>query len=278
MFAKRREIVFVKFEAAGNDFVLIDNVLNKINSKNRLSSLARKMCDRKFGIGADGLLLREKSRIADVRMRIFNSDGSEAQMCGNGARCFAYNFFSRIQTRRDHFVTLETKAGLVKARVSGDNVRINIAAPKGLKLDIPLIVSNRSIKANFINTGVPHTVIFVQGLDKIDVNDLGREIRYHRHFAPEGTNVNFVEVLNRGTIQIRTYERGVEAETLACGTGSIAGALITSLKMKENINKIKVHTAGGEILKVDFKHSKSGFSDVWLEGKVRLVYKGEYYV
>jgi diaminopimelate epimerase len=278
MFTMSGKIVFVKLEAAGNDFVLIDNVLNKINSKDRLSNLARKMCDRKFGIGADGLLLREKSRIADVRMRIFNSDGSEAQMCGNGARCFAYNFFSRIQTERDHFVTLETKAGLVKARVSGDNVRINITAPKDLKLDIPLILSGRAIKANFINTGVPHTVIFVQGLDKIDVNVLGREIRYHRYFAPEGTNVNFVEVLDRDNVQIRTYERGVEAETLACGTGSTAAALITSLKMKEDISKIKVHTAGGETLKVDFMRSQSGFSDVWLEGKVRLVYKGEYYV
>ena len=175
-------------------------------------------------------------------------------------------------------MTLETKAGLVKARVKGDNVRINITPPKGLKLEIPLIVSGRCIKANFVNTGVPHTVIFVQGLDKIDVNALGREIRYHRHFAPAGTNVNFVEILNPDTIQIRTYERGVEAETLACGTGSIAGALIASLKIKEDINKIKVRTAGGEILKVDFMHSKSGFSDVWLEGKVRLVYKGEYYV
>ena len=278
MFKMKGKIVFVKLEAAGNDFILIDNCLYRINSKDRLGDLARQMCGRKFGIGADGLLVKERSQAADVRMRIFNSDGSEAQMCGNGARCFAYNFFSRIKTKKDLFVTLETKAGLVKAQVSGDRVRINITAPRDLKLDIPLIVGGRAIKSNFINTGVPHAVIFVQGLDKIDVNVLGREIRYHRCFAPAGANVDFVEVLNRDTIQIRTYERGVEAETLACGTGSIAAALIASLKIKEEINKIKVHTAGGEILKVDFEHNRSGFKDVWLEGKVRLVYKGEYYV
>jgi diaminopimelate epimerase len=175
-------------------------------------------------------------------------------------------------------LALETKAGIVKARVFKDNVKINLTPPKDLKLDIPLKVSGRVIKVNFINTGVPHVVIFVQGLDKIDVQTLGSEIRNHRYFAPAGTNVNFVELLNRDSARIRTYERGVEGETLACGTGSTAAALITSIKMNKNINKIDVHTAGGEILKVSFNKSKNSFSDVWLEGRARLVYRGEYYV
>jgi len=273
-----KSIIFDKLEGAGNDFVLIDNRVYKISSTRLLQALARKMCDRKLGAGADGLLVLENSRVADVRMRIINADGSEAEMCGNGARCFAYAF-SRMKRIPDNFsLALETKAGIVKARVFNDNVKINLTRPQGLKLDIPLKVSGRVIKVNFINTGVPHAVIFVQGLDKIDVQALGREIRNHRYFAPAGTNVNFVEVLNRDSIRIRTFERGVEGETLACGTGSTAAALITSIKMNKNIEYINVHTVGKEVLKVSFVRSKGSFSDVWLEGRARLVYRGEYYV
>ncbi len=275
---KNKRINFDKLEGAGNDFVLIDNRVYKISSTNLLKTLARKMCDRKLGAGADGLLVLERSKVADVRMRIFNADGSEAEMCGNGARCFAYDFSRKNKALNNFSVALETKAGIVKARVFKDNVKINMTRPKGLKLDIPLNVSGRVIKVNFINTGVPHAVIFVQGLDKIDVKTVGPEIRNHRYFAPAGTNVNFVEVLNRDSVRIRTYERGVEDETLACGTGSVAAALITSIKITENIDKINVHTAGGEILKISFEKSKNSFSDVWLEGRARLVYRGEYYV
>ncbi|MCX5708075.1 MAG: diaminopimelate epimerase [Candidatus Omnitrophica bacterium] len=274
----KKKIDFDKLEGAGNDFVLIDNRVYKISSTKLLQALARKMCDRKLGAGADGLLVLERSRVADVRMRIINADGSEAEMCGNGARCFAYNFARQKKALNNFSLALETKAGIVKAQVFKDNVKINLTPPKDLKLDIPLKVSGRTIKVNVINTGVPHAVIFVQGLDKIDVQTLGCEIRNHRYFAPAGTNVNFVEVLNRDSMRIRTYERGVEAETLACGTGSTAAALITSIKMNKNIDKINVHTAGGEILKISFNKSKNSFSDVWLEGRARLVYRGEYYV
>jgi diaminopimelate epimerase len=274
----KKMIKFNKLEGAGNDFVLIDNRIYKISSTRLLQTLARKMCDRKLGAGADGLLVLERSRVADVRMRIINADGSEAEMCGNGARCFAYNFARKNKALKNLSLALETKAGIVKARVFKDNVKINITRPKDLKLDIPLKVSNRVIKVNFINTGVPHAIIFVQGLNKIDVQNLGCEIRNHDYFAPSGTNVNFVEVLNRHSVRIRTFERGVEGETLACGTGSAAAALITSIKMDKNVNKINVHTAGGEILKVSFNRSGDSFSDVWLEGRARLVYRGEYYV
>ncbi len=275
---KKEQIKFVKLVGAGNDFVLIDNRVYRIRSTGQLKNLAGRICDRKFGAGADGLLVMERSRAADIKMRIFNADGSEAQMCGNGARCFAYNFFAGGKAGKDLFVKMETMAGIVKARVDQDNVMVNLTDPKDLKLDIPLLLDGRRLKVNFINTGVPHIVIFVQGLDKIDVNTLGRQLRYHPHFAPAGTNVNFVEAVSRDSIRIRTYERGVESETLACGTGSTAAALITSLKMAEDVNKIDVRTAGGEILKVSFKKFAKGFKDVWLEGKARLVYKGEYYV
>ncbi len=278
MVVKNRKIIFAKLVGAGNDFILIDNRVCRITTSDQLKDLARKMCNRKLGAGADGLLVREKSKVADLKMRIFNADGSEAEMCGNGARCFAYYFSGVKKTGKDFLLALETKAGIVKARVNADNVRINITQPKDLKLGIPLKVSGRTIKVNFINTGVPHAVIFVEALDQIDVLGLGREIRYHRFSAPAGTNVNFVEVLSFDSIKIRTYERGVEDETLACGTGSVAAALVAGVKIAPEINKINVHTAGGEVLKVNFIKTEHGFKDVWLEGKARLVYRGEYYV
>ncbi len=278
MVAKNNAIRFVKLVGAGNDFVLIDNRVYRIISSDRLKDLARKLCDRKFGVGADGLLVAENSKSADLKMRIFNADGSEAQMCGNGARCFAYYFSLGKETKKDFFLTLQTLAGMVKAQVNADNVRINITQPKDLRLNVPLKVCGRIIKVNFINTGVAHTVIFVEGLQQLDVVGLGREIRYHNYFVPAGTNVNFVEVTSPSTIKIRTYERGVEDETLACGTGSVAAALVTSVITAGVMNKIKVDTFGGESLKIYFTRIEKVFKDVWLEGKSSLVYRGEYYV
>ncbi len=275
---KNKKINFVKLVGAGNDFVFIDNRICRITSLAQLKDLARKMCERKLGVGADGLLVLEKSGIADSKMRIFNADGSEAQMCGNGARCFAYYLSGGKQPGKLLSLAMETKAGIVKAHVNGDNVKINITQPKSLKLGVPLKVSGRDIKVDFVNTGVPHTVIFVEGLDKIDVKSLGREIRYHRFFAPAGTNVNFVEIMGPDSIKIRTYERGVEDETLACGTGATAAALIAGYKIFEQANKFNVCTAGGEILKIYFTRVGKTFKDVWLEGRAKLIYRGEYYV
>jgi diaminopimelate epimerase len=271
----RKKIEFTKTVAAGNDFVVIDN--RRQAKGYRLKALASKICDRKYGVGADGLLVLEKSKIASVRMRIFNPDGSEAEMCGNGARVFSLYVSENFQAKKEK-LKIETKAGIVDAEVQGEIVKVKLTDPAGIKLDIPIQVNNRSLRVNYINTGVPHTVIFVQGLYNIDVKGLGRQIRNHARFAPAGTNVNFVEVLSRRSIKIRTYERGVEDETLACGTGSTAAALITSMKLPVTVNSIQVHTQGGEILKVYFEKNRTGFKDVWLEGKVRIVYEGVYYV
>lgn len=254
--------------ASGNDFVLYE--ARQHNPE--YPKLARKICDRKFGVGADGLLVLEKTRRADIRMRIFNADGSEAEMCGNGARCVAA-FIARPKAR------IQTLAGIIESRVSGDKVKIKLTDPKALKLEIPIKVFGRTMHVNFINTGVPHTAVFVEGLDKIDVRALGRQIRFHKRFAPAGTNVDFVEVINRNSIKLRTYERGVEDETLACGTGSVAAALVTSFEFQAPGEKImNVHTKSAEILKVYFKEEKNKFTDVWLEGKAKAVYSGVYYV
>jgi diaminopimelate epimerase len=269
-----KAIEFIKMVASGNDFVVIMN-----SPQSRVHSprvLAKKICDRKFGIGADGLLILEKSKVADVKMRIFNADGSEAQMCGNGARCVALWMISKLRTKKSK-VNIETKAGIIESQVTDNEVRIKLTDPKDIKLDFPIGVNSRTVHVNFINTGVAHTVIFVQGLDKIDVFNLGRLIRYHRIFKPRGTNVDFVEVLNNHSIKVRTYERGVEDETLACGTGIVASSIIFALKTATG-NKIRAQARSGEILTVYFKKENSNFSNVWLEGNVRIVHKGAYYV
>ena len=260
-----QKIKFVKMVAAGNDFVVLDK--QPVGS---LCALAKRLCDRKFGVGADGLLLIDKVKHTDLRMRIFNADGSEAEMCGNGARCVA--LISGKQKTK-----MLTPAGVINARVCGSQVKIQITDPKKIKLDIPLEVNGRPIKVNFINTGVPHVVVFVQGLDKIYVTGIGRTIRRHVRFQPAGTNVNFVEVKGNDLILIRTYERGVEDETLACGTGSTAAALIFALKNNLN-NLVRVKTQSGETIKIYFNKSKGKFKNVWLEGSARIVYKGEYHV
>lgn len=264
-----KKINFTKMVASGNDFIVIEGVKSGIKN---YKFLAKEMCDRKFGVGADGLLVLDKSRRADVRMRIFNADGSQAEMCGNGARCSA--LYSMLHLTKKHNLKLETKAGIIETDVKVDNVRIKLTQSKDLALDLPIVVNGRELAVNFINTGVPHAVIFVQGLENINVFGLGRAIRKHKEFSPRGTNVNFIEVLNDNSLGIRTYERGVEDETLACGTGSTASALIFALKSGAQ-NKVNVHTKSGEILKVYFKHD---LSDVWLEGRGKIVYKGEYNV
>lgn len=257
------KINFTKMVASGNDFVVIGR---------GQKALARKICDRKSGIGADGLLVLGKSKIADVRMRIFNADGSEAEMCGNGARCAA------LYTNKTT-VKIETKTGIILSRIQGSNVKIKLTDPSNIRLNLAIKVNKGALRVNFINTGVPHTVIFTHGLEKISIVDLGRQIRYHKKFIPAGTNVDFVETLDNNSISVRTYERGVEDETLACGTGAVASALIYSiLNTRYSIRKVNVLTRGKEILKVYFKKMNNSFKDVWLEGKARIVYTGVYYV
>lgn len=255
--------------AAGNDFVVVRQELS-----GNLVKLAQAICDRKFGIGADGLLVLEKSGKADIRLRIFNTDGSEAEMCGNGARCVA---LYAAKLLRKSVLNIETKSGVIKALVKGSIVKVKLTEPKNIKLNLSVKLSGRNLLLNSINTGVPHAVIFSAGLDKINVKEIGRLIRYHKAFFPKGANVNFVEVTGNNSIKVRTYERGVEDETLACGTGSTASALIFALKNGAK-NKVNVKTRGGEVLKIYFKNNFNALSDIWLEGNVKTVYKGEYNV
>jgi len=211
-------------------------------------------------------------------MRIFNPDGSEPEMCGNGARCLAR--FAFIKGIASAETVMETRAGNVEAWVKGKKVKVRLVNPSDINLNFKISLKPRgSQKINFINTGVPHAVVFVPALSKVDVQNLGRAIRYHKRFAPSGANVNFVTLQGKNSLYIRTYERGVEDETLACGTGAVASALISGLQGKVS-SPVEVHTRGGEVLKVEYIIEKDRkriekFKGVWLEGEVRVVYEGE---
>jgi len=269
-----KKINFTKMVASGNDFVVVDEL------KANLHSLARRVCERKTGIGADGLLTIKKKRAGYFNMRIFNPDGSEAEMCGNGARCLALYANRKFKIKK---LNLYTKAGIIEANVNKDTVKIRMSHPKDCQLDISVDLPEKYIKVNYIDTGVPHSIVFVEGLNLIDVVNIGRGVRYHNKFKPRGTNVDFIEVYDKDLIGVRTYERGVENETLACGTGSVASSLITFLKVFENKPKpktftVKVKTLSTEILKVHFDYKNDKFYNVWLEGKSQIIYKGEYNV
>lgn len=271
-----KKINFTKMVGAGNDFIVIDAAPG-LNYK----KLAVQACDRTQGIGADGLLILDKSSKADYKMRIINSDGSEAEMCGNGARCIAA-YVTRNKKPRKKMFTVETLAGIISATATGEVARVRLSAPTGYQADVPLTVNDRRMRVSYIDTGVPHAIVFVDGLDGIDVAGIGRDIRHHERFQPRGTNVNFVEQVNERLVSARTYERGVEDETKACGTGSVAAAIVAYRKANPSVNDKKtagmnVRTASGEILEVKFDLTKGVVSNVWLKGSANFVAKGEYY-
>jgi len=266
---------FCKLSASGNDFILIDT-LKAVLSQNYLRKFAAKHCVRKTGIGADGLLVIEESLKADFKMRIFNSDGSEAEMCGNGARCAALWFFRRKKSKS--FTEFETKAGMIEARRVKDRIKIKMPPPLNLELGISLRAAGYALTVDFVNTGVPHAVVETDNIGKVDVEKLGRAIRFHKRFAPAGANVDFMEHSGGGRIRIRTYERGVEGETLACGTGSAASAIISLNRFntggKRNKGKINVKVKSGETLTVFFERENGAVKNYWLEGKAEMLYKG----
>ncbi len=267
-----RQVQFTKMVASGNDFVVIDNRKGIIPASG-IKSFASGICNRNYGVGGDGLLTIEKSRRADFRMRIINSDGSEAEMCGNGARCIAlYANLNGIAGRKMSF---ETLAGIIEAQITGRQIKLKMSDPKNLKLDLNLDLSDGAYNVNFVNTGVPHAVIFADRVEGLDIGRIGREVRYHSAFAPKGTNVNLVEAAGSNTLKVRTYERGVEGETLACGTGVTASAVIAA-SVKGFKSPVACMTKSGDKLKVYFRKEASGFTGVYLEGGAKTVFSGKY--
>lgn len=263
---------FLKVSGTGNDFIVVLNLKNKYNYN--WSKLACILCTRCVSIGADGLVVLERSKKANARMRIFNPDGSEAEMCGNAARCS-----SRVLVREglssSSAVQLETLAGIITAQVKGNNVKIKMSNPKNFTDDIYVKIESKNYEGSFINTGVPHAVFFVEEIIPIDLQKIGPKIRYDKQFQPAGTNVNFVQVLSRNSISIRTYERGVENETYACGTGAVASSIIGYLKGILQTKRIKVLTKGGELY-VEIECSNGEITDVYLESPVEIIYSAKY--
>ena len=264
------QIAFYKMSGSGNDFIIIDN-RNRVVDENNLQNFIDRVCRRKISVGADGLILVEESENVDFKWRFFNSDGSSAEMCGNGARCVArFAYLNEISGTK---VSFETKAGIVSAQVKNDEVKIKMPDPIDLKIDYNLELKNGLKQVCSVNTGVPHVVITVDDIDDVEVVKTGREIRFHDSYAPAGTNVNFIWAGKDNAILIRTYERGVEDETLACGTGSVAAAIIMHYKLKGK-SPVKVITRGGGCLYIYLEENDGRFYNVFLEGDARVIYKG----
>ena len=265
------KIEFYKMSGSGNDFIIIDNRNNIVDESN-LSNFIVNVCRRKMSVGADGVILVENTDNADFKWRFFNSDGSVAEMCGNGARCVAR--FAYLNNIAGSNMSFETLAGLVKAEVIEERVKVKMTDPFDLETDVAIEFKNGLTSIYSINTGVPHVVMVKNSIDDIDIVKIGRKIRYHDRFLPAGTNVNFVCHIKDNTIAIRTYERGVEDETLACGTGAAASAIVMAHKMKLD-SPLSVLTRSGEYLNIFFKEKEGQYYDIYLEGDARIIYKAQ---
>ncbi len=264
------DLDITKIVATGNDFIILDNISGKYSDKQiDYSELARELCTRRFSVGADGLLVLEDHPEADVRMRIINPDGSEVDMCGNGARATAFYVYTK--GAKDH-LSISTGAGIIHAWNEGDNVKLKMSDPKEIIMDRDLEVDHEKMTAHTLNTGVPHVVCLVEDIENYPVEKIGSKIRYLSDFAPEGTNVNFVAMQDKNIASVRTYERGVEAETLACGTGSVASAIVLCL-LKRAESPVTIITSSKEELKVYLDLAGGTVRDVYLEGACRIVFK-----
>ncbi len=277
-----QRVHFYKMTGTGNDFVMIDNRKGLIDSEH-CQEFVRLVCRHKLSVGADGVILIENDSEVDFRWRFFNADASEAEMCGNGARCAArFAYLTGIVDRPR--MAFRTLAGIIKAELLDKKVKVQMPVPHSLSMNLKIEASGRSFDLDFINSGVPHAVCFLadeRELEAADVAGWGRSLRFHSHFQPAGTNVDFVCVQDNHHIIVRTYERGVEGETLACGTGAIASALISAARDLV-ISPVEVRVRSGELLTIYFQASPGSghsgdiqFKEVYLEGEARVAYEAD---
>ncbi len=266
------ELRFSKYSGAGNDFILIDNRDGSFPYYRK--DLIPAMAARKVSIGTDGVILLEQSDKADFRMRYFNCDGGEAEMCGNGARCLIA-FAKKLGIEKEKY-TFETMERILCARFVDNDIEVEMGPPVDVQPQISLDAGGQGYTVHYINTGVPHAILFTDDIENVDVVGLGREIRYHEKFQPKGANVDFVEIDDEDYIKIRTYERGIEDETLACGTGMMAAAIISHLVHKVKI-PVWLLVRSNEILRVDFDNNNGTYENVTLRGPAALIYDGVYY-
>ncbi len=271
LYQRIKEETFFKVSASGNDFIVLLNLDGKVSHEEG-KILARRLCRPKFSVSADGFILieRPENPMAQVAWRFYNADGSVAEMCGNGARSCA-RLLAALNLVPNPFY-LETLAGLIFCEVRGDRVKVALGTPRDLNLRLVLKTEHDLYLAHFVNTGVPHAILFWEDIESAPVEKIGPVIRYHESFKPAGTNVNFVEVVkdqDRVFLKVRTYERGVEGETLACGTGASASAYV-SFKLGLVSFPVQVLTRGGEELIIDYDSERE---TLYLEGEARLIGK-----
>ncbi len=255
-------IPFYKYQGTGNDFVIIDN-REHLFSKND-TKLISHICDRRFGVGADGLILLENHPSVDFRMVYYNSDGNESSMCGNGGRCICA--FAKMLNIISDKTTFEAIDGMHEAKFEGDMVHLKMK-------DVTAI--NRQESFTFLNTGSPHHVQVVDDLDNLDVQKEGAILRYSKRYGREGSNINFISQTGEGSFSVRTYERGVEDETLSCGTGVTAVAIAAYDTGLTNLHNIKLKVQGGN-LEVSFEKNDSGYHNIFLIGPATFVFRGEW--
>ena len=263
------EISFWKMHGAGNDFILVDDRGLTFPAGDR--AWLAQVAGRRTGVGSEGIILIQPAADADFRMRFFNPDGSEVDMCGNGARCVAR--LAHEIGAAPACMRFNTGAGLLRAEVEGGLVRLHLTEPKDWRLRRTLRLSDRELPYSFVNSGVPHAVAEVADLAGLDVARLGAEVRYHPDFAPKGTNANFIAVTGPCALRIRTYERGVEAETLACGTGIVAAGLLAG-RLGRVTPPVAITCASGDVLEVNYRLTPSGAEDVTLLGPAAHVFRG----
>lgn len=264
------KIPFWKMHGAANDFIVVDDRAQTFPAQDA-RWLAEVMA-RRTGVGSEGVLLVQPSQRASFRMRFFNPDGGEVDMCGNGARCIAR--LAHEIGAAPQAMSIETPAGIVRAEARGDLVQLFMTEPKDWRFDRTLDVNGQTLAYGFVNSGVPHVVVRVDDLAATDVQGLGRAIRYHADFAPKGTNANFIQITGADSLRVRTYERGVEGETLACGTGMVACGLIAG-KAGRVKTPVQVTCASGDTLIVDFTPTADGATNVTLLGPAVHVFRGE---
>ena len=264
---------FAKMSGTGNDFIVIDHRRPLIPEQDQ-AEFVSKVCRRMFSAGADGVILIENSKNADFAWRFYNGDGSVAEMCGNGARCAAR--FAYARGIADKKMRFETLAGIIEAEILEDNeVSLLMTAPFDYKKGLSVELGGTAKDVSFMNSGVPHAVLFVDQDADIPVKEWGKIVRFHELFQPAGTNVNFVQSLGDGVIRVRTYERGVEDETMACGTGAVAAAIFAAEK-GISASPVSVTTSGGEQLRIVFDLQEDGTAEkVYLQGPAKIIYIGQ---
>ncbi len=265
-------IPFTKMSGAGNDFIICDH-RKPFLAENEMAELARLICRRKFSVGADGLILIENDPQVDFLWHFYNADGSLAEMCGNGARCaarFAYDLGIAPASMR-----FKTVAGVIEAEIIEAAVKLKMTTPVDLRLDQQITINSKEISGHHINTGVPHVVIFVDDITKVPIIEQGRAVRNHAVYQPAGANVNFVEMRGAQELYVRTYERGVEGETMACGTGAVAAALIAA-RIRRAVSPVRIITSGGDSLYIHFRlDTDKDVHEVYLEGPAHTIYSGQ---